>query len=244
MRRLSGLTFALLTAVTTGGCGVGVISADTQIVPEIVPGMEHGSFGKADSTSGAFRRAEFSLASRACRKRGECPWRKLGQWAQGDQRWARIRLFGGNQCDQYMKNAGSAITTHAVLSSYYHLVRTPRQQNRCLGMNEYHIGCTLVWDGCLPDGVDYAGPGSPELGEISAELKKGRPMIAAVRHSSKSECHHFVVVTGFDRGAASLSDFEIFDPASGSLRRLDYYAEVCGTRLFSSDKELAPGWDL
>jgi hypothetical protein len=153
-------------------------------------------------------------------------------YAQTDPRWADELMFDGNDCSATIGEVGSALTVHAMLMSYFGSPNDPVMHGRCLDQLGQHSGCNVAWNGCLAGGATYHGWGDGSFQELRAELDAGVPVIAEVRDSGRSDCHHFVLVTGYDAPGTSRGDFEIIDPANGARRSLAAYGGVCSTRLF------------
>lgn len=158
----------------------------------------------------------------------------ISLYAQGASAWRKKLMFHGSHCSKTIGKIGCAVTSLAMAASYYGGDNTPYQQSECHYRNSGHSGCDLVWetDACLPDGMTYEGTNDNSLATIRGELDDGYPVIAHVRKAGRSSCHHFVLITGYDGTGRNFSQFEIFDPATGTERRLNKYAHVCSTRIY------------
>jgi len=215
-------------ALVAASCGG--VDDEMEFVPELDPAMADIAEGKAD-------RPEDVAAASFTWSADE----KIPAFRQGDPAWGRRRLFNSSRCKTLSKS-GCAVTAQAMLMSFHSGSKTtPREQNDCLANRRMHSGCLIRWEGCRAAGVKYLGTGSSSLSKLAKDVKNG-PQVAAVAARGRTRCHHFVLVTGFDkpsqRGRSEYwrEDFEILDPATGSRRRLDAYRRVCSIRRYQGNR--------
>jgi hypothetical protein len=125
---------------------------------------------------------------------------------QQESRWASAQLGASPQ--ESIGSAGCAVTSVAMLLTYYGVQTSPRRLNDWLTANGgYAEGDLLIWtrlSDYVPNRFRYTGWHSPEPGVINAELNAGRPVVAEVRLGRNQ---HFIVIAG-----RSGDDYTINDP--------------------------------
>jgi hypothetical protein len=209
VHRLGVAAGAAILVATMAGCALGAAggTGDDDWI--------RGDEGKVDDFS-----TGYSLES----------FHPITSYEQDDPQWGSELLYGGRTCKDSIGDKGCALTAHAMILSYYGGTQNPSELNRCIADDRSFDHCDLIWSGCLTPETSYTyGDGS--LSSIRTELDRLYPVAAFVRKSDHTECHHFVVVTGYNTPGTKRADFEILDPATGTKRSLGAYAQVCSTRL-------------
>lgn len=161
------------------------------------------------------------------------------------QRWADWSNDQLGTCSLTIGSHGCAITSTAMVFSYYGINVNPRQLNDWLKSTNggYSGGCLINWSVAADytsGKVQWAGSNTDrpiDLNLIKQDLDNGYPVIAGVGLGEQ----HFVVITGY-----SGSTFYINDPWYGDASTIDRYGSnpenaIYGIRRYHGQSPINPG---
>jgi hypothetical protein len=144
-------------------------------------------------------------------KRKELP---VTIYRQNDDRWGAQPL-GSGQSGDTLGSAGCAVSSTAMVLTYYGIDTDPARLNAFLTQNGgFTAEGWLIWEKAAelaPDKVKFIYEGDPTHQLIDANLKADNPVLVRLRYPSGIT--HFVVICGKDG-----HDYLVRDPGRGAAK--------------------------